>query len=79
MIDIKVEPSQGTHFFQNIVSFQVGYLTVKDTDGGVDFDWLDSHEPEMEEGPLRHIALTEPIRVLLDSRRQCGAVQRPAD
>ena len=79
MVDIKVEPSQGTHFFQNIVSFQVGYLTVKDTDGGVDFDWLDSHEPEMEEGPLRHIVLTEPIRVLLDSRRQCGAVQRPAD
>jgi hypothetical protein len=78
MIDIKVEPSQGTHFFQNIVSFQVGYLTVKDTDGGVDFDWLDSHKPAMEDGPLRHIVLPEPVRILLDSRRQCGAVQRPA-
>lgn len=77
MVDIKVEPSQGTHFFQNIVSFQIGYLTVKDSEGGVDFDWLDQYETEFEQGPLRHIRLETPIRVLLDSRNQTGLVQRP--
>ncbi len=77
MLDIKVEPSQGTHFFQNIVSFQIGYLTVKDSEGGVDFDWLDQYEPEFEQGPLRHIRLEGPIRILLDSRNQSGLVQRP--
>jgi len=36
--DIKVDPSQGSHFFQNIMSFGIGYLTVDHQDGG---DWLD--------------------------------------
>ena len=67
MSDIHVEPSQGTHFFQNIVSFHIGYLTIT-SDDLLDFDWLDGIEAEAEIGPLRHIGLEKTLKVVLDSR-----------
>jgi len=67
MSDIHVEPSQGTHFFQNIITFNIGYLTIG-TDDFVDWDWLDSIEASTESGALRHVHLEEPMKVILDSR-----------
>ncbi len=67
MSDISVEPSQGTHFFQNIVSFNIGYLTVM-KDDFIDWKWLDNNEIKFEKGPVRHLELTRPVKVVLDSR-----------
>ena len=67
MTDIHVEPSQGTHFFQNIITFNIGYLTIG-ADDFVDWEWLDSIEATTESGALRHVSLDEPIKVILDSR-----------
>ena len=67
MSDFHVEPSQGTHFFQNIVTFNIGYLTIG-ADDFVDWDWLDSQEAQTESGELRNVNLSEPLRVILDSR-----------
>jgi hypothetical protein len=67
MTDIHVEPSQGTHFFQNIITFNIGYLTIGANDF-VDWEWLDSIEASTESGALRHISLDEPMKVILDSR-----------
>ena len=67
MADIHVEPSQGTHFFQNIITFNIGYLTIG-PDDFLDWDWLDSFEPTNESGPLRHIRQERPLKVILDSR-----------
>ena len=67
MSDIHVEPSQGSHFFQNIVTFHIGYLTITDEDL-LDFDWLDKVGSDSEIGPLRHISLQRPLKVVLDSR-----------
>ena len=67
MTDIHVEPSQGTHFFQNIITFNIGYLTIG-ADDFVDWEWLDSIEASTESGALRHVSLDEPIKVILDSR-----------
>ena len=67
MSDIHVEPSQGTHFFQNIITFNIGYLTIG-ADDFVDWDWLDSIEASTESGPLRHVHLDKPMKVILDSR-----------
>ncbi len=52
--DIKVTPSQGSHFFQNLTSFRVGYFTVNpdDGDGFVDWDWL-AAQPAVQGGRLR--------------------------
>jgi hypothetical protein len=68
MGDIHVDPSQGTHFFQNIVSFNVGYLTITSQDEDIDWEWLDSHPAVFEQGPLRHIKVETGIRVLLDGK-----------
>ena len=67
MSDISVEPSQGTHFFQNIVSFNIGYLTVMNDDF-IDWKWLDDNEIKFERGPVRHLELIRPVKVVLDSR-----------
>ena len=49
--DFKVTPSQGTHFFQNLTSFQVGYLTVNQEQRRrhLDWDWLESQARKLEE------------------------------
>jgi hypothetical protein len=67
MADIHVDPSQGTHFFQNIVTFNIGYLTITGEDV-VDWGWLDSIEAEIEKMGLRHVQLQSPLKVVLDSR-----------
>ena len=78
-----VEPSQGTHFFHNILSFKIGYLTVS-TSGAVDvdsayldLDWLDA-QPAVKETPeLRHIRLPEPLGVYLDGTKGVATVLKP--
>ncbi len=67
MEDIHVDPSQGTHFFQNIVSYNIGYLTIGNEDY-IDWEWLDSIEPKFEINGLRHVSLESPIKVILDSK-----------
>ena len=79
--DFKVTPSQGTHFFQNLTSFQVGYLTVNTGQGEsrLDWDWLDA-QPAHEEGEyVRHIRLADPLTVLIDGRSRRGVVLKPGN
>lgn len=63
-----VDPSQGSHFFQNITSLRIGYLTVPPTDkqAFVDWAWLDAIEPEHQTTYLRHVRLPEPLEIQLD-------------
>jgi hypothetical protein len=75
MADIHVEPSQGTHFFQNIVSFNIGYLTIL-KDDLVDWEWLDAIEALRDEEGLRHVRLDLPLKVILDSRDSEAIVVR---
>ncbi len=77
--DFKVTPSQGTHFFQNLTSFQVGYLTVNSTQGNgrLDWDWLDKQPVESEGKYLRHIALEDAMTILIDGRSSQGVILRP--
>ena len=60
--DLAVTPSQGTHFFQNLTSFNVGYFTVNPEagDGVVDWDWLDAQPPASNAAHVRHIHLERP-------------------
>jgi CheY-like chemotaxis protein len=77
--DFKVTPSQGSHFFQNLTSFQVGYLTVNQSSGGgvLDWDWLDSQSVATNTRYLRHIQMANPVSVLIDGRSSRGVVLRP--
>jgi len=77
--DFRVTPSQGSHFFQNLTSFQVGYLTVNRGQGSshLDWDWLDAQPGRPEGEFLRHVELAEPVTVLIDGRSRRGVVLRP--
>jgi CheY-like chemotaxis protein len=79
--DFRVTPSQGSHFFQNLTAFQVGYFTVNPDagEGSVDWHWL-AQQPAVEErGCVRHLHFAEPMRVLMNSRTSHGVIYKPED
>ena len=68
--DFVVEPSFGTHFFQNLITFSIVYLTINSSSSYCYFDWgwLNSLEPVSETEYIRHVRLEEPLEVLVDGR-----------
>ena len=72
-----IDPSQGTHFFQNLTSFGVGYFTV-DTNteegGFVNKEMLDAMPAVEETQYVRHVRFDHPLRILMDGKKQEGAV-----
>ncbi len=77
--DLRVTPSQGSHFFQNLTAFHTGYFTVNpDTgEGSVDWDWLTEQPAVEEQGCVRHLQFAEPIRVVMNSRTSQGVIFKP--
>ena len=74
--DLKVTPSQGTHFFQNLTSFNVGYFTVnpESGDGVVDWEWLAAQPALSSLAHVRHLRLEKPILVLMNGRNNEGVI-----
>jgi len=77
----EVEPSQGTHFFQNVTSLGVGYLTVNPFRGDGIFraDLLDARPADYEGDFLRRVHFDEPLYVYIDGRANRGIVRIAAD
>ncbi|MGN0068168.1 MAG: PEP/pyruvate-binding domain-containing protein [Prevotella sp.] len=75
----RVDPSQGTHFFQNLTSFGVGYFTIDPNTGNGMFrkDLLDSMEAVEETAYVRHVRLDRPLRIMMDGKKQEGVVLWP--
>lgn len=74
----RVDPSQGTHFFQNLTSFGVGYFTIDTNcpgEGGLlRKDLLDAM-PAVEETPyVRHVRFDQPLKMMMDGMKQEGVV-----
>ena len=74
------EPSQGAHFFHNLISFQVSYLCVRHDETSaagartIDWDWLDRQPCATETEYVRHVRLEQPLRIKVDGRSGRGAV-----
>lgn len=66
--NFRIEPSQGTHFFQNMTSFGVGYMTVNPYagDGTLDFARLDAMPAVSESEYIRHVRFDEPLEICID-------------
>jgi CheY-like chemotaxis protein len=77
--DMKVAPSQGTHFFQNLVSQSVGYFTVNPEagEGFIDWSWLAAQPAVAETASVRHLRFDEPVVVRMDGRRAAGVILKP--
>ncbi len=77
--DFDVEPSQGSHFFQNITSFRIGYFTVDASNkiGIIDWDWLLS-QPVVEELEFtKHLQFNDPISVKINGQKNIGIIIKP--
>ncbi len=79
--DYRIDPSQGTHFFQNLTSFRVGYFTINPFigDGSWDIDFLDKQPALFENDYLRHIRLDKPVTIKIDGKKNLGIICKPED
>jgi CheY-like chemotaxis protein len=77
--DFQVTPSQGTHFFQNLTSFDVGYFTVNPDvgDGFVDWAWLGAEPAVRETAHVRHLRYARPIVVKMNGKNGEGIILKP--
>ena len=77
--DYRVTPSQGSHFFQNLTAFQVGYFTVNPDagEGFVDWQWLASQAAVEEKGCVRHLRLEKPLIVVMNGKTSKGMIFKP--
>ncbi|MDE7160808.1 MAG: phosphoenolpyruvate synthase [Muribaculaceae bacterium] len=75
----RIEPSQGTHFFQNLTSFGVGYFTVDPDAGNGYFDaaYLDSLPAVYESDSVRVVKFDDPLTIAINGRKGTGIVLRP--
>jgi len=77
--DFRVTPSQGSHFFQNLTAFQVGYFTVNPDagEGSLDWQWLSEQPAVEEQGCVRLLCLPQPLRIVMNSRTSQGVIFKP--
>lgn len=72
----KIDPSQGTHFFQNLTSFGVAYFTVNPymEQGFIDNDFLASIPSVFETEMVRHIRFEKPLQVIVNGHKRVGVI-----
>ena len=75
----RIEPSQGTHFFQNITSFGVGYFTINPSsdDGIYDINYLNSLDAEYESEFIRIVKFKTPLLIGINGMKGVGVVAKP--
>ena len=77
--DFVVEPSFGTHFFQNLITFSIAYLTINSASkyNFFDWEWLNSIKPVSETEYVRHVRLEQPLNILIDGRNGKAVIVKP--
>ncbi len=75
----QVDPSQGTHFFQNLTSFKVGYFTINTfrKDGFLDLEFLKQFDAVYEDEFVRHIRFEKEMLIKIDGKNSKGVVLKP--
>ncbi|MBQ7988523.1 MAG: phosphoenolpyruvate synthase, partial [Bacteroidaceae bacterium] len=74
-----VDPSQGTHFFQNLTSFGVGYFNINTYtgDGVLQQKILDDMPAVEETEYVRHVRFEKPLKIMMDGKKQHAVVLLP--
>ena len=77
--DFRVAPSQGSHFFQNLTAFQIGYFTVNPDagEGFIDWEWLGQQPAIDEHGCVRHLRFDSPLIVAMNGKTSQGMIFKP--
>jgi CheY-like chemotaxis protein len=79
MKDMIVEPSQGSHFFQNLTSFSIGYFTVNTNNKAskLDWKWLSLLPKSEEKFYTSHIRLKKPLSIKMNAHENLGVILKP--
>lgn len=77
--DLRVTPSQGSHFFQNLTAFRIAYFTINPDlgEGQVDWAWLAAQPAVQQIGSVRHIRVEAPFTVAISGTRGVGVILKP--
>jgi len=75
----RIDPSQGTHFFQNLTSFRVGYFTINPfiNEGYYDVDFLNKLTVVYEDNYIRHVKFEKPLEIMIDGKKHKGVILKP--
>ncbi len=75
----RIDPSQGTHFFQNLTSFHVGYFTINPhiREGFYDLEFLNSCQAVYEDNFIRHVRFNDPVKIEIDGKKNIGVIYKP--
>jgi len=75
----RIDPSQGTHFFQNLTSFRVGYFTINPyiSEGYYDVEFLNKLDVIYENSYLRHVRFENPLEIMIDGKKHKGVIMKP--
>lgn len=76
--DYRIDPSQGTHFFQNLTSFRIGYFTINPyiNDGFYDVEYLNNQKAEHEDEYIRQIHFDKPVVFKIDGKNNVGVLMK---
>jgi len=75
----RIDPSQGTHFFYNLTTFGVGYITINPylNEGIFDLDYLNKQPAFYESKFFRHIRFNKPVKAEIDGRNNKAVIYKP--
>jgi hypothetical protein len=72
---LKADPSQGSHFFHNITSLDISYLTASGNGTDfVDWNWLKAQPAEASTAYIRHVRLPRPLTIKIDGKKSEGVI-----
>lgn len=79
--DLKVTPSQGSHFFQNLTSFSVAYFTITENDKNchIDYNWIRNLPFEDENNFVKLIRLEKPLIIKMNAGQKMGIIIKPSE
>jgi hypothetical protein len=70
-----IDPSQGSHFFHDLISSQVGYIITKEDKGNISMDWLENLPVLEESQDVKYVQSPDPLEIQLDGKHGKARIQ----
>ncbi len=79
LANFQVDFSQGSHFFQNIITSNIGYFHLKHNlqDHKIDWSWLEKQKVITETKYLKHVQVKSPLIIRIDAQKREGYIIKP--
>ena len=73
--NFKADPSQGSHFFHNITSLGISYLTTSNNGNDfIDWKWLQSLPIAKQTAYLSHVKLERSLTIKIDGKKSTAVI-----